>query len=152
MTWAEYLEHAEETVEDSNEVLDEKLVRKDMVRDGKKVKRWISTKPGWKVQYDKGHNPREVKISAAEKKHRKLAQKKAKLKRQAEMKMLQKKRLRSFKKRDALNLEYDKENPALVTARIDGDRVESDIRGALRAKLARMKDKMDLELPVQGQS
>ena len=123
-----------------------------MVRDGKKVKRWISTKPGWKVQYDKGHNPREVKISAAEKKHRKLAQKKAKLKRQAEMKMLQKKRLRSFKKRDALSLEYDKENPALVTARIDGERVESDIRGALKAKLARMKDKMDLELPVQEQS
>ena len=147
MTWAEYLEQAEETAEDPIEVLDEKLVRKDMVRDGKKVKRWVSTRPGWKVQYDRGHNPREVKISATEKKNRKLAQKKAKLKRQAEMKSIQKKRLMSFRKRDSLNLDYDKENPAIVTARIDGDRVDSDIRGALRAKLERMKEKLGTGFP-----
>jgi hypothetical protein len=140
MNWGEYIERAEGINEESPLELDEKLVRKDMVRDGKKVKRWITTKPGWKVEYDKGHNPREVKISATEKKNRKLAQKKAKLKRQAEMKLLQQRRLKSFRKRDRIGLDYDKDHPATVTAREEGKTVPSDIRGALRAKLDKMKE------------
>ena len=117
MKWAEYIENANEIIEEQDLTLDERLVKKEMIRDRKRIKKWVSTKPGWKVEYDKNHMPREVKISATEKKNRKLAQQKAKRKRKAKEKFSQKLRLSSFKKRDSLGLDYDKKNPALVTAR-----------------------------------
>lgn len=146
MNWAEYIENADEIVEDHDLALDERLVKKEMVRDRQRIKKWVSTKPGWKVEYDKNHMPREVKISATEKKNRRLAQQKAKRKRKAKEKFSQKLRQMSFKKRDSLGLDYDKENPALVTAREEGKKIPSDIKGALRQKLDDMKNSLSSRL------
>lgn len=147
MNWKDYIEESEQVLDDSVTELNEKLVMKPVVRDGKKIKHWVTNKPGYRVQYDKNHQPREVKITPEEKKRRKLAQKKASLKRQSEMKLLQKKRLKSFQKRDQLNLDYDKENPDLVTARLENDKIKSDIKGALTQKLNNMKNSIRNLLP-----
>ena len=140
MNWAEYLENADEIIEDEHLPLDEKLVQKVIVRDKQRVKKWISTKVGWRVEFDKNHIPREVKISATEEKNRKLAQQKAKNKRKNPL--YQKKRLKSFKKRDQIGLDYDQENPDVNTAREKNQKVPSDIKGALKQKLETIKNKL----------
>lgn len=140
MNWAEYLENANEIIEDEHLPLDEKLVQKVIVRDKQRVKKWISTKVGWRVEFDKNHIPREVKISATEEKNRKLAQQKAKNKRKNPL--YQKKRLKSFKKRDQIGLDYDQENPDINTAREKNQQVPSDIKGALKQKLEAIKNKL----------
>ena len=140
MNWAEYLENANEIIEDEHLPLDEKLVQKVIVRDKQRVKKWISTKVGWRVEFDKNHVPREVKISATEEKNRKLAQQKAKNKRKNPL--YQKKRLKSFKKRDQIGLDYDQENPDVNTAREKNQKVPSDIKGALKQKLEAIKNKL----------
>ena len=146
MKWAEYIENANEIIEEQDLTLDERLVKKEMIRDRKRIKKWVSTKPGWKVEYDKNHMPREVKISATEKKNRRRAQQKAKRKRKAKEKFSQKLRQMSFKKRDSLGLDYDKKNPALVTAREEGKKIPSDIKGALKQKLDNMKNSLSNRL------
>lgn len=140
MNWAEYLENADEIIEDESLTLDEKLVQKVIVRDKQRVKKWVSTKVGWRVEFDKNHIPREVKISATEEKNRKLAQQKAKNKRKNPL--YQKRRLKSFKKRDQIGLDYDKENPDVNTAREKNQKVPSDIKGALKQKLETIKNKL----------
>lgn len=140
MNWAEYLENADEIIEDESLTLDEKLVQKVIVRDKQRVKKWVSTKVGWRVEFDKNHIPREVKISATEEKNRKLAQQKAKNKRKNPL--YQKRRLKSFKKRDQIGLDYDKENPDVNTARKKNQKVPSDIKGALLQKLETIKNKL----------
>ena len=140
MNWAEYLENANEIIEDESLTLDEKLVQKVIVRDKQRVKKWISTKVGWRVEFDKNHIPREVKISATEEKNRKLAQQKAKNKRKNPL--YQKKRLKSFKQRDQIGLDYDQENPDVNTAREKNQKVPSDIKGALKQKLEAIKNKL----------
>lgn len=140
MNWAEYLENANEIIEDEHLPLDEKLVQKVIVRDKQRVKKWVSTKVGWRVEFDKNHIPREVKISATEEKNRKLAQQKAKNKRKNPL--YQKKRLKSFKKRDQIGLDYDQENPDVNTAREKNQKVPSDIKGALKQKLEAIKNKL----------
>ena len=140
MNWAEYLENANEIIEDEHLPLDEKLVQKVIVRDKQRVKKWVSSKVGWRVEFDKNHIPREVKISATEEKNRKLAQQKAKNKRKNPL--YQKKRLKSFKKRDQIGLDYDKENPDVNTAREKNQKVPSDIKGALKQKLEAIKNKL----------
>ena len=140
MNWAEYLENADEIIEDESLTLDEKLVQKVIVRDKQRVKKWVSTKVGWRVEFDKNHIPREVKISATEEKNRKLAQQKAKNKRKNPL--YQKRRLKSFKKRDQSGLDYDKENPDVNTAREKNQKVPSDIKGALLQKLETIKNKL----------
>lgn len=140
MNWAEYLENANEIIEDEHLPLDEKLVQKVIVRDKQRVKKWISSKVGWRVEFDKNHVPREVKISATEEKNRKLAQQKAKNKRKNPL--YQKKRLKSFKKRDQIGLDYDQENPDVNTAREKNQKVPSDIKGALKQKLEAIKNKL----------
>lgn len=140
MNWAEYLENANEIIEDEHLPLDEKLVQKVIVRDKQRVKKWVSSKVGWRVEFDKNHIPREVKISATEEKNRKLAQQKAKNKRKNPL--YQKKRLKSFKKRDQIGLDYDQENPDVNTAREKNQKVPSDIKGALKQKLEAIKNKL----------
>lgn len=140
MNWAEYLENANEIIEDENLTLDEKLTQKVIVRDKQRVKKWVTNKVGWRVEFDKNHIPREVKISATEEKNRKLAQQKAKNKRKNPL--YQKKRLKSFKKRDQIGLDYDQENPDVNTAREKNQKVPSDIKGALKQKLEAIKNKL----------
>jgi len=143
MNWAEYLENAEETVEDGKLTLDEKLAKKTIVRKGQKVTKWVTDRIGWRVEYDKNHVPREVKISATEKKNRDIAQQKAKLKRKNKG---EHQRELSFAKRRKVGLDYDKDLPDLNTAREEGKRVPSDIRGALKQKLDNMKDSLSSRL------
>ena len=92
------------------------------------------------MEFDKNHIPREVKISATEEKNRKLAQQKAKNKRKNPL--YQKKRLKSFKKRDQISLDYDKEHPDVNTAREKNQKVPSDMKGALKQKLETIKNKL----------
>ena len=146
MTWKDYITEAEDHLNPQPENLHEKLVKKVMVQDGKKIKKYVSDKPGFKVQYDKNHMPREIKISPQEKLRRKQAQRKAKIKRQSEMKLLQKRRLKSFNRRDAMGLDYNKDVPKLVTAREEGDKIPSDIKGALQQKLNNMKNSLHNQL------
>ena len=147
MNWAEYLENADEIIEDESLTLDEKLVQKVIVRDKQRVKKWVSTKVGWRVEFDQNHIPREVKISATEEKNRKLAQQKAQNKRKNPL--YQKRRLKSFKKRDQIGLDYDKENPDVNTAREKNQKVPSDIKGALLQKLETIKNKLHDRLRSQ---
>ena len=46
--------------------LDEALKVKYVVRKNKKVKKWKTDKPGWRVEYDENGKPREVRMKAAE--------------------------------------------------------------------------------------
>lgn len=140
MNWAEYLENADEIIEDENLSLDEKIAMKTIIRDRKRVKKWVTNKVGWKIEYDKNHMPREVKISATEAKKRKIAQKKAAAKRKNPL--YQKKRLKSFAVRDKQHIEYNKDMPAINTAREKGEKVKSDVKGALTQKLENMKEKL----------
>lgn len=140
MNWAEYLENADEIIEDENLSLDEKLVQKVIVRDRKRIKKWVTNKLGWKVQYDKNHMPREVKVSPTEAKNRKIAQKKAAKKRKNPI--YQKRRLKSFDVREKKHIDYNTDVPAINTAREKGETVKSDVKGSLVQKLKRMKEKL----------
>lgn len=65
------------------QVLDEALKLKYVIRKGKRKKKWKSDKPGFKIQYDKNGMPREKRLTGAEKRHRKLGQRTGKVKRAA---------------------------------------------------------------------
>lgn len=82
----------EEVEEDENcfysdineEHLNEKLMKKIVVRAGKKIKKWISTDKNKRVVADpKGGRPKEVIVKSKEKIARKKGQRKAKIKRAA---------------------------------------------------------------------
>lgn len=77
--------------------LDESLKKKFVVRNGKKVAKWKTTKAGkYRVEYDENGKPREVRITAKERINRKKGQKKGKIKRKAKIASIEKKRKRSF--------------------------------------------------------
>ena len=56
--------------------------------------------------------------------------------------LYQKKRLKSFDVRDRQHIEYNTDMPATNTARENGEKVKSDIKGALIQKLKNMKEKL----------
>lgn len=94
------------------------LYTKYVVRNGKRVKKWKTTKEGkYRVEYDENGKPREVRITAGERRKRKLGQKKAKLKRKAKQGLIDRKKKRSFKVRDNVGLSYDKKHPQINTSR-----------------------------------
>lgn len=104
----------EEYVED----LTEALKKKRVVRHNKAVWKWKTTRPGkYRVEYDANGKPKEVRITAKERKNRKLGQRKGKIKRAAKMKMIELKRKKSFKARVNMGLAYNKKLPDIVQNR-----------------------------------
>jgi hypothetical protein len=79
--------------------IDEALVKKKVVRNGKKIIKWISTKEGFRVQIVDG-KPKEVKMTPEEKKKRAKGAKKAqKKKNPAKQAQAARKRAKSLKKK-----------------------------------------------------
>lgn len=91
--------------------LDEALKVKYVVRKNKKVKKWKTDKPGWRVEYDENGKPREVRMKAAEKRKRRLGQRKGKIKRNAKMNLIKLKQKKSFIARKNMGIGYNKKNP-----------------------------------------
>lgn len=99
--------------------LDEALKRKFVVRDGKRVAKWKTTRPGkYRVEYDSNGVPKEVRITATERRNRKRGQRKGKIKRKAKVANIEKKRKRSFRARRNMGMgHYNKEFPDVVADR-----------------------------------
>ena len=143
MTWKEYIDNAEKVLTEHENAINERLIKKSVVRDGKKITHWVTDKPNCRVQYDKNHNPREHIITPTERKHRELAQKlRGKVKRQGQMKNIQKQRLRSFKQRDMLGIDYNKEIPDIVRNIKKQTKMKKDIKTALLNSLKVLKNKI----------
>lgn len=109
--------------------LSEALKRKFVVRNGKRVAKWKSTRAGkYRVEYDSDGKPKEVRITAQERRNRKRGQRKGKIKRSAKEAQIERKRKRSFVARRNVGLgKYNKELPDVVQGRkpvdVDGTRL-----------------------------
>ena len=117
MTFGEHLEMLANTIPGVE--LDEALKKKFVVRNGKKVAKWKSTKAGkYRVEYDENGKPKEVRITATERRNRRKGQRKGKLKRKAKVGVIEKKRERSFRARRNAGLKhYNKKVPDVVVNR-----------------------------------
>ena len=99
-------------------VLNEALRVKWVVRNGKRKKKYVTTKKGThRVEYDAQGNPHEKRITASERRKRKLGQKKGKLKRLAKIGTIELKRKKSFITRRNQGMNYNKKIPDIVVAR-----------------------------------
>ncbi len=125
--------------------LDEKLVKK--VRERRNdanvpVKEivWVTDKANTHVEYDENGNPREVIDTGMYKQKKRQAARKAQRKRNAKIKQSQKLRVKTFKEREKKGIEYNKKVPQLNKRREEGEELKSDLKGALKAKLDRIKN------------
>ena len=145
MNWKDYISEAERINEESGMSLDEKLVKK--VRERRNdanvpVKEivWVTDKVNTHVEYDENGNPREVIYTGMYKQKKRQAARKAQRKRNAKMKQSQKLRVKTFKDRAKKGIEYNKKVPQLNRRREEGQDLKSDLKGALKAKLDRIKN------------
>lgn len=110
----------------SDYMLNETLRVKWVVRNGKRKKKFVSTKKGqYRVEYDSAGNPHEVRITAAERRRRKMGQRKGKLKRLAKVGVIEMKRKKSFVARKNQGMQYNKKLPDVVLSRGPGGHVPS---------------------------
>lgn len=116
MNWGEHLEMLANTIPGE---LDEALKKKFVVRNGKRVAKWKSTRAGkYRVEYDENGKPKEVRITAQERINRRKGQKKGKLKRNAKQANIERKRKRSFIARRNVGLKnYNLKVPDVVVRR-----------------------------------
>lgn len=116
MNWSEHLEMLANAIPGE---LDEALKKKFVVRNGKRVAKWKSTRAGkYRVEYDENGKPKEVRITAQERVNRRKGQKKGKLKRAAKVANIEKKRKRSFIARRNVGLKnYNLKVPDIVVRR-----------------------------------
>lgn len=145
MNWKDYISEAERINEESGMSLDEKLVKK--VRERRNdanvpVKEivWVTDKVNTHVEYDENGNPREVIDTGMYKQKKRQAARKAQRKRNAKMKQSQKLRVQTFKDRAKKGIDYNKKVPQLNRRREEGQTLKSDLKGALKAKLDRIKN------------
>ena len=145
MNWKDYISEAERINEESGMSLDEKLVKK--VRERRNdanvpVKEivWVTDKVNTHVEYDENGNPREVIDTGMYKQKKRQAARKAQRKRNAKIKQSQKLRIKTFKDRAKKGIEYNKKVPQLNRRREEGQDLKSDLKGALKAKLDRIKN------------
>lgn len=94
-----------------NDYIDEALKVKYVVRKNKRVKKFKTTRKGYRVEYDENGKPREVRITAKEKRNRKLGQRKGKIKRSAKMNLIKMKQKKSFVARKNMGIAYNKKIP-----------------------------------------
>lgn len=141
MNWKDYITEAEHVLgETPKDMLEEKMVKKYHIEHGQKKVRWVTDKPGYRIEYDQNHMPHEVKIRATEKLNRRKGAKIGSLKHNK--KREQALRKKSFLSRERIGLEYDKELPELNTRREEGQTLKSDIKGALKQKLDNLRNKL----------
>lgn len=145
MNWKDYISEAERINEESGMSLDEKLVKK--VRERRNdanvpVKEivWVTDKVNTHVEYDENGNPREVIDTGMYKQKKRQAARKAQRKRNSKIKQSQKLRVKTFKDRAKKGIEYNKKVPQLNRRREEGQDLKSDLKGALKAKLDRIKN------------
>ena len=104
--------------------LDEAIKVKYVIRGKKKVKKFKTNRKGYRVEYVKLPNgqkkPKEVRITAKEKRNRKIGQRKGKIKRKAKERLIELNRKKSFRARKNMGIKYNKKIPDKVTARLDG--------------------------------
>lgn len=152
MNWKEYVTEHEKVLADE-EILEERLVKKTRIDHGQKKVQWVTDKPGYRVQYDKNHMPREVKISPQERLRRERAQStRGKLNRKKTENIAQKKRERSFGVRDRLGIGINKDAPDRVTRRDKEGLVKSDLEGMKKREMeARVKkDSLPTESSIKA--
>lgn len=94
-----------------NDYLNEALKVKYVVRGNKRIKKYKTTRKGYRIEYDENGKPREVRITATEKRNRKLGQRKAKVKRAAKMNVIKFKQKKSFTARKNMGMAYNKKLP-----------------------------------------
>lgn len=98
--------------------MDEALKKKFVVRNGKRVAKWKTTRQGkYRVEYDANGTPKEVRITSKERVNRKKGQRKGKIKRKAKENTIEMKRKRSFIARKNVGLKYNKELPDVNSER-----------------------------------
>lgn len=86
-----------------NDLLEESVKKKYVIRNNKKVIKYITNKPLTRVAMQNGR-PKEIRMMPQEILKRKRAQKRAQLKRKSKMPRMQIKRKRSIKKRKQMGL------------------------------------------------
>jgi len=107
----------------------EALKKKMVVRDGKRVEKWTTTnKEDFRVEYDANGKPKEVRITAEERRNREKGQKSGKLKRKAQQGNIQAKRKRSFRVRKNSKLGYNKDNPEIIRSRGKDGKIEESLK------------------------
>lgn len=98
--------------------ISESLKKKYVIRAGKRVSKWISTKKTkYKVVYDASGKPMEVRLTAAERRKRKMGQKHGQLKRKSKLGMIELRRKKSFIARRNNGMQYNKKVPDIVASR-----------------------------------
>lgn len=101
-----------------NDCLTEALKKKYVVRNGKRVAKWVTSKKDkYKVEYDANGQPKEVRITAGERRRRRMGQKKGKLKRKAKVGLIELRRRKSFIARRNAGMAYNKKLPDIVLSR-----------------------------------
>ena len=106
MTFKDYMES--EITEAEAEQLDEKMYFDYKTRNGKKVKKWHTTRKNYRIQINKKTGqPKEVFITPMERLKRKIGQRKAAIKRKAKQKNITAKRLKSFGMRTKTGMKYN---------------------------------------------
>ena len=90
-------------LEESEELLSEKITKKKVIRKGVRIIKYVTDKPGFRIEFKDGR-PREDRMSAVEKRKRQIAQTKASRKRKGKSKTAQRKRALSMKKRSSQGL------------------------------------------------
>lgn len=121
-------------------MLEEKMVKKYHVEHGRKKVKWVTDKPGYRIEYDRNHMPREVKIRATERINRRKGAKAGSPKHNK--KREQALRKKSFLARERIGLDYDKETPELNVRREEGQTLKSDVKGALKQKLDNLRNRL----------
>lgn len=141
MNWKDYITEAERILGETPEgMLEEKMVKKYHVEHGRKKVKWVTDKPGYRIEYDRNHMPREVKIRATERINRRKGAKAGSPKHNK--KREQALRKKSFLARERIGLDYDKETPELNVRREEGQTLKSDVKGALKQKLDNLRNRL----------
>jgi hypothetical protein len=99
--WSAIVPDEEDDMEEANEdieLVDESVRRKRVVRGGKRVVKYKTNKPGYRVKYVNGR-PREVRMKPQERRKRKKGQRRAVRKKRAKRAQINRKRKRSMRKR-----------------------------------------------------
>lgn len=85
------------------EIIDESVRKKFVIRNGKKVTKFITNKPNTRIEMQ-NNRPKEIRMMPQEVLKRKRAQKRAQIRRKSKMNKMQIKRKKSLKKRKMMGL------------------------------------------------
>ena len=85
------------------EILDESVKKKFVIRNGKKVTKFVTNKPNTRIEMQNGR-PKEIRMMPQEMLKRKRAQKRAQIRRKSKINKMQLKRKKSLKKRKMMGL------------------------------------------------